>query len=556
MRVTNTMMRNNSMLNMQKNKVAYNKYLTQYNTQKKIQRPSDDPTIAARALKYRTTLAEIDQYLTNIKDATSWMGATETCLKAVNTKLTDMIDYCTQAATGTYNEKDRADIVTQLKQFSKYIYEQNADADYAGRYLFTGFRTDVPMLFDKEETGTTYTITENIDINTINKYQYVYGEASYNAGSSAADYANQASEFATTHRALLSYDKLDDNQTVKLTYTDSTGTQQTVTAITKSVAADTKYNEHLHPGTDEVYFVPETGELVFGDDVYDSIRAGKDLSVDYKKTEFAAKDVRPEHYFNCTAVDNTTGEVSNYRTAGTQNMMYQIYFSQTLVVNTEGCDSINLAVGRTISDITNICNDLDVMEANLKSVEKRINDCDENDKTTLANLNELKSQIETEIQLQKTVLGKALGSAITTCQSANADNETHPYPGIVDMLHQLKEQGYVLGVLSNKAEEAVISLCERFFPGIFSVEAGARDDFPRKPDPTRLRCIVEELGLRREEVIYSGDSDVDVLTAIRAGVRPVAVDWGYRSRQCLVQAGASHIVSSPEELIQEIRTGK
>ena len=121
MRVTNTMMRNNSMLNMQKNKVAYNKYLTQYNTQKKIQRPSDDPTIAARALKYRTTLAEIDQYLTNIKDATSWMAATETCLKTVNTKLTDMIDYCTQAATGTYNEKDRADIVTQLKQFSKYI---------------------------------------------------------------------------------------------------------------------------------------------------------------------------------------------------------------------------------------------------------------------------------------------------------------------------------------------------------------------------------------------------------------------------------------------------
>ena len=99
-------------------------------------------------------------------------------------------------------------------------------------------------------------------------------------------------------------------------------------------------------------------------------------------------------------------------------MMYQINFSQTLVVNTEGCDSINLAVGRTISDITNICNDLDVMEANLKSVEKRINDCDENDKTTLANLNELKSQIETEIQLQKTVLGKTLGSAITTCQSA------------------------------------------------------------------------------------------------------------------------------------------
>ena len=182
------------------------------------------------------------------------MGATETCLNAVNKKLTDMIDYCTQAATGTYNEKDRADIVTQLKQFSKYIYEQNADADYAGRYLFTGFRTDVPMLLIKRRRGLLIRLQRILILIPLINISMYSGEASYNAGSSAADYANQASEFATTHRALLSYDKLDDNQTVKLTYTDSTGTQQTVTAITKSVAADTKYNEHLHPGADEVYF--------------------------------------------------------------------------------------------------------------------------------------------------------------------------------------------------------------------------------------------------------------------------------------------------------------
>ena len=421
MRVTNTMMRNNSLLNMQKNKVAYNKYLTQYNTQKKIQRPSDDPTIAVRALKYRTTLAEIDQYLTNIKDATSWMDATETCLKDVNNRLTDMIEYCTQAATGTYNEKDRADIVTQLKQFSKYIYEQNADADYAGRYLFTGFRTDVPMLFEEAQSDTTYTITENIDINSINKYQYVYGQAEYNAASDANDYASQASQFATTHRVLVSYDNLDVAQEVTLTYTDSTGAQKTLTAVTKSIPNDTTYNEHLHPGEDEVYFVPETGELVFGDNVYNSVRAGKDLSVVYQKTEFEKKDVRPEHYFDCSTVNNKTGETANYRTAGDQQMLYQINFSQTLTVNTEGCNSIDLSVGRTITDITNICNDLDVMEANLKSVQKRIDDCDENDATTLANLNELKNQIETEIDLQKTVLSKALGSAITTCQKAKDD---------------------------------------------------------------------------------------------------------------------------------------
>ena len=418
MRVTNTMMRNNSMLNMQKNKVAYNKYLNQYNTQKKIQRPSDDPTIAVRALKYRTTLVEIDQYLTNIKDATSWMDATETCLKDVNGRLEDMSEYCTQAATGTYDEKERKDIVAQLKQFSEYIYEQNANADYAGRYLFTGFRTDEPMLFEDAQTDTTYTITENIEINSISKFQYVYGQAEYDATSSADDYANQASQFATTHRVLLSYDKCDIQQEISLTYTDAAGNVQTVQAVTKSVAADTVYNEHLHPGDNEVYFVPETGELVFGDKIYDSVRAGKDLSVEYKKTDFAKHDVKPEHYFNCTSVNNATGETSKYTTAGKQDIMYQVNFSQTLNVNTEGVEAINLSIGRTINDIVNMCNDLDVMEANLKSAEKRLADCDENDTTTIAALTELKNQITTEISLQKTVLSNALGSAITTCQKS------------------------------------------------------------------------------------------------------------------------------------------
>lgn len=443
MRVTNMMMRNNSMLNMQKNKNVYYDYLNQYNTQKKIQRPSDDPTIAIRALKYRTTLSEIDQYLANINDATSWMDATETCLKDINNRLTNMIDYCTQAANGPYNQEDRADIVTQLRQFSHYIYEQNANADYAGRYLFTGFRTDVPMLFTEAQKDTTYTITENIDVNSISRYQYVYGEAAYDPASEADDYAKQASEFAVTHRVLLSYDNLDLEQTsypvtdedgnpvidpgtgdpsvyqgVQVTYTDSAGIKQTVTAKVMSVPEDTKYNQHLHPGDDEVYLVPETGELVFGDKVYDSVRAGKDLSVVYSKTEFEKNDVRPEHYFNCTSVNNATGETSKYTTAGKQQMLYQINFSQTLTVNTEGCNAINLNVGRTISDITNIINDLDVMEANLKSVEKRISDCNDNEEKKIADLTELKEQIKTEITLQKTVLEKSLGAAITVCQNA------------------------------------------------------------------------------------------------------------------------------------------
>lgn len=417
MRVTNSMMRNNSMLNMQKNKVAYNNYLQQYNTQKKIQRPSDDPTIAVRALKYRTTLAEIKQYLSNIDDATAWMDATETVIKDMDDRLDMMIEYCTEAATGTVNADNRKDIVAQLKEYVRYIYEQDANQDYAGRYLFTGFRTDVPLLFDEAQNNATYTITEDLEINNINRYQYVYGQAEYDAAKTASDYANEASQFQTTHRILVSYSGCDkDGEDVTLSYTDADGNEKTITAVTKSIGDNTAYNEHLHPGEDEVFFVPETGEIVFGDKIYDDVRAGSGLSVKYQKTEFEKNDIRPEHYFKCSKLDNSTGETVLYTNAGQQKIDYQINFSQTLTVNTEACNSISTSIGRTVEDIINICNDVDVIEANLTAVEKRIADCDEADTETLANLTELKSQLDTQLQLEKTVLTKALSSAITTCQ--------------------------------------------------------------------------------------------------------------------------------------------
>lgn len=424
MRITNTMMRNNSLLNMQKNKNAYNKYLEQYNTQKKISRPSDDPTIAVRALKYRTTLVEIDQYKKNIDDATAWMDATESYMTQINERLRQMGVYCEQAANGTNDASAREKIVTQLKEYSQYIYEQSANADYAGRYLFTGFRTDVPMLFDAAQDHTTYTIDESLDINEIDKLQYVYGQPEYGDTLTSADYAGAASQYLTTHRIQVSYDNCDDDAgTVTMTYMQPgaaapTNIPVTIKHVVNRNAAPDLYNEHLHPGDNEVYFVPETGEVVFGDAIYDQIRAGSDLKITYNKTDFDKNDVRPEHYFQCKSHDNITGTEIEYKTAGTQSINYQINFSQTLTVNTEGCDAISMSVGRKIDEIMNICNDYDVMEANLASVNKRISDCDESDTETLANLTELKNQLETEISLQKTVLQNALSSGITTCQKA------------------------------------------------------------------------------------------------------------------------------------------
>lgn len=423
MRVTNSMMRNNSMMNMQKNKNVYNKYLTQYNTEKKIQRPSDSPTIAVRALKYRTTLTEIEQYLKNIEDATSWMNQTELGLKDVDKILSTMQEYFTQAANGTQEASDREKIVAQLNEYSKYIYEQDANADYNGRYLYTGFRTDVSLLYDKDDSDTIYSIKENLDIDNISKYQYVYGGAVFDESKTANDYAQEASEFKVTHRIMISYQDCMDTKPV-ISYVPKGGTAPVAVdpakIQVKNIGSNTKVNEHLSPGEDEIFFVPETGELVFGDKIYEDVRAGSDLSIQYEKSEFKKNDIRPEHYFECTATNTVTNKTQTYRNPGGQDMNFQINFSQSLTVNTMGCNAFDTSIRRKIDDVINVCNDIDVIEKNLSSVKKRISDCDENDEETLARLNELKNQIETQLSLQKTVLTNTLSSGITTCQNAQS----------------------------------------------------------------------------------------------------------------------------------------
>lgn len=417
MRVTNNMMRNNSLLHIQRNKSAYNTFFEQYATQKKIQRPSDDPTIAVRALKYRTTVVEIEQYLKNCDDAENWLDATEKPLGTVNDILDTMIENVTKAANDPNNADDRDTIAQQLREFAGFIYQQNGNADYAGRYLYTGFRTDVPLLFSAQQTDTTYTITENLDVNHIKASNYVYGQPEYDPNSKADDYAKSASQFLETHKIAVSYNNCD-KEDVKITYKDKDGVQRTVTATVKSIPDNKVYNEHYKPGDDEVYFVPESGELVFGVNIYDSIRAGSDMSVVYQKTEFKENDIRPEHYFDCTAVNNATGVTRNYTDVRDQKINYQINFSQTLTVNTLACNAFDTSVGRMVDQIYDVLNDLNIMRETQKSVKKRIEDCDPNDTDALAALKELDEQISTEIALQNTVLTNTFGNAITVFQEA------------------------------------------------------------------------------------------------------------------------------------------
>ena len=126
---------------------------------------------------------------------------------------------------------------------------------------------------------------------------------------------------------------------------------------------------------------------------------------------------------------------------------------------------------------------------------------------------------------------------------------TAPYPGIPELLEGLRQRGILTAVVSNKADFAVQQLCAQFFPGQFDAVVGEREGIRRKPAPDSVQVILSQLHVDVEDAIYIGDSEVDVETSRNAGIRCLAVTWGFRDRGGLRQAGAQHLVDSPAEIL-------
>ncbi len=131
----------------------------------------------------------------------------------------------------------------------------------------------------------------------------------------------------------------------------------------------------------------------------------------------------------------------------------------------------------------------------------------------------------------------------------HAEEFTKPYPGIPELLKSLTTKGYQLAVASNKYHSATVELAKRFFPEItFCAVFGQRDGHGVKPNPGILEEIIEIAGVSKSEVLYVGDSGVDVATAYNAKVDFVGVLWGFRPRKELEEVGAELFVENTEEL--------
>lgn len=127
-------------------------------------------------------------------------------------------------------------------------------------------------------------------------------------------------------------------------------------------------------------------------------------------------------------------------------------------------------------------------------------------------------------------------------------DNTKPYEGIVELLQKLKNNGIKTAVATNKDHSFSVELVRDFFGSSIDIVVGRKDGFPKKPDPYAVNCILNKLGIEKNDVLYVGDSDVDMQTAMNAGVCCCGVLWGYRTEKELTESGACHIVASAEEL--------
>ena len=406
MRITNGIMINNNLSNINKNKVSLDKVMTQIETTKKIQRPSEDPIIAVRALRLRSTYNAIEQYKDrNVEDADSWMTTTAEALGGINDVLENIVYYCNQGVNEYQTVEEYEAIISSLKSFKEAVYE-DGNADYGDRTIFTGYKTDSTLTFEQNDATVSYNITENHsfdDIDTfkrlvgvseedINEYETTYENSSTGLPYTGANITNEA-----IHVMRLGYDDIDNSAVSVVIDPKGTATTYTAEIISSAQLGEQTY-ANIDP--DKVYLVRETGELVFGNNVYNMANS-KDFTVNYTKTGFDKGELKPEHYFDCVKTEQAgTDEngtpktkVTQY-TAKDQKIEYTVRFNQPITANVQGKDELTHDIGRDIDEMIDRIRDMQETTSKLNKVKEKI--ALTTDKTELSRLNSLKVVLEVE----------------------------------------------------------------------------------------------------------------------------------------------------------------
>ena len=436
MRITNKIMQRNNLSNINTNKIYQDKLSTQMSTQKKVNRPSDDPVVAIRALRLRSSVTEITQYYSkNIPDAESWLNVTEDALKNQSQIMTSMIEQCTRGANGDLKNTDREIILEQMKALRDEVYT-TGDADYAGRYVFTGYRTDTSLSFTAAQTQT-YEITEQLNNDAISSMKKIesgnlldWTSANYDT---LTDADEQAVESLDVYRIRLAYNDCSENMTPVISYkkqeNDGSETPVTINSTMMHSYADPSPYKAVSENPDAVIYVPETGELLLGQNKYEELMAVKDdistvkdegeIQITYQKDNWLKGDLRPEHYFYCKSDPGTADEIEYNTTFLGDNperqvIEYDVGFNQTIRVNSTADECFQHGIGREVDDLVNAMQETLDLENIKEKITKQMEGADD---ATKAKLQIQLDGANKALALSKDKCQKLFEQGITTFQN-------------------------------------------------------------------------------------------------------------------------------------------
>ncbi len=353
MRITNNMMTNGMLLSLSKSSRVTNTYYTQLATTKRFQQPSEDPISASRALRFRTNISNTEQYQKNVSSASAWMNVTDASFSNMTEILTERITYLVnQGANDTLVLSDRQKITAEIEDLLGQIAENEMNANYAGRYVFSGYKTNEPPVLT----------TDNDESYTIDQ-EFKYGDL-WNKMSFQKSIADGVSTIQSSSIINLAYSHLDSAPNITL-YDKATGTTySTPTITTVSINEnDPDYNANVYEvGAGEIRYVKETGELVMGENILNDFMS-YDMKVQYSKTGFESGELNPKVYFNCK--DNTTGV--DYKLTNDE-MMYGVSIGTNIKVNSLAKDVYTDNMYSVLKQFVSQINSMSVStEASLKA---------------------------------------------------------------------------------------------------------------------------------------------------------------------------------------------
>ncbi len=431
MRITNTMMHNNTKSNINLDKASADQLNTMVATGQKITRPSDDPIIAIRALRLNTNISDLMQYYDkNIPDAKAWLQVTETALAQTNQVFTSIKENLTQGASDDNTAEDRVNILADLQALRDQIYA-SGNADYAGRTVFTGYRTGESLAFTAD-VDELYTMVETFDKSAVESFTYISGGINVDRSDvTSAGKSNTEQDIASSqiYRIRLAYDQLTPDQVdqsgaalpkeIKL---DGASATPAMNVTIKNLTGDPATDDAIYTsvGADEAVLIPETGELLLGENVRNTLQStDSQISFEYAKSSFDKGDLRPEHYFACK-VNNEKGETIKYNYNDTtglpdfknQSIQYEVSFNQSVAINVNANQVFTHDIGRDVDELVKATKAVVDCEEKIAKLEDMQRHTDQYSEAELANISSMIDAATKERSLLKEKMQKMFSQAL------------------------------------------------------------------------------------------------------------------------------------------------